>query len=67
MTLCYVPSELPHTHKDTHTNETTVTPKRHIVTKGACCRLAGWPDGYSEGPRTERGDTVIPGRVVTTR
>ncbi len=38
----------------THTNETTMTPKQHIITKGACCRLAGWPDGYTEGPITER-------------
>lgn len=38
----------------THTNEATIAPKRHIVTKGACCRLAGWPDGYTGGPITQR-------------
>lgn len=41
------------THPHTHTNEMTMVPKRHIVTKGAFCRLAGWPDGYTEGPITE--------------
>lgn len=31
----------------THTNETSMAPKQHIVTKGACCHLAGWPNGGS--------------------
>lgn len=51
-----------HRQTRTHTNEMAIAPKWHIVTKGACCRLAGWPDGYTESRLTDRQQSD-PGRV----
>lgn len=37
-----------HQSHHTHTcTDTATTPKGDNATKGACCHLAGWPDGYS--------------------